>query len=403
MRVQEARAAARLGACPLCGGAPAVPFLTRAAVPVAQNQPAATADAARAMPRGRLDMIACPGCGFVFNRAFDPGLLSYGPGYDNTQALSPRFAAHLDALARHLVERCGVRGARIVEIGCGRGDFLRRLVAWPGAGNTGLGLDPAHAGPETAEAGRLRFARRRFGEADEDARADVILCRHVIEHLPDPLGFLRALRAALAGTPGARLFFETPSVAWTLRRRVLWDFFYEHCSLFTEASLARAFAQAGFAVRTVRHVFAGQYLWLEAAPAEPTTGVGDAGGDAGAVAALAAACGAAERAARDRWPARLAALAARGPVAAWGAGAKGVTFAALADPEATRGLVLADINPAKQGRFVPGTGHPILAPEALAARGVRQVLLMNPAYRAEVAARLDASGGTRLVRWNMPA
>jgi hypothetical protein len=399
MRVQKVPAAARLGACPLCGGAAAEPFLVRARVPVAQNQPAGSAEAARAVTRGRLEMVACPGCGFVFNRAFDASLLRYGPGYDNTQALSPRFAAHLDALARHLVERRGVRGARIVEIGCGRGDFLRRLVTWPGADNTGLGLDPAYDGPDAALEGRLRFARRYFGEDADDARADVIVCRHVIEHLPDPLGFLGALRAMLAANPRARVFIETPCVAWTLRRRVLWDFFYEHCSLFTAASLARAFAQAGFALRAVRHVFAGQYLWLEATP----TGEAARVENAGEVVALAAVCGAAERAAREGWPARLAALRARGPVAAWGAGAKGVTFAALADPDATSGLVLADINPAKQGHFVPGTGHPILPPETLAARGVRRVLLMNPAYRAEVAARLADGGEARLVRWNVAA
>ena len=68
-------------------------------------------------------MVACDACGFVFNRAFDPALPCYGAGYDNAQRHSPAFATHLEALARHLVEERGVRGARIVEIGCGQGDF----------------------------------------------------------------------------------------------------------------------------------------------------------------------------------------------------------------------------------------------------------------------------------------
>ncbi len=58
-----------------------------------------------------------------------------------------------------------------------------------------------------------------------------------------------------------------------------------------------------------------------------------------------------------------------------------------------------DINPAKHGKFVPGTGHPIVAPGALAARGVRNVVPMNPAYRAEIAALLPACG-PRLVEWD---
>ena len=100
-----------------------------------------------------------------------------------------------------------------------------------------------------------------------------------------------------------------------------------------------------------------------------------------------------------RWRGRLDALG-EGAVAVWGAGAKGVTFAGLVDPDASRIDCVVDINPAKQGRFIPGTGHPIVPPDALAARGVRHVVPMNPAYRAEIAATLAVSGGARLVDWD---
>ena len=82
-------------------------------------------------------------------------------------------------------------------------------------------------------------------------------------------------------------------------------------------------------------------------------------------------------------PARLRALRADGPVALWGAGAKGCTLAALVDPDATLVDSLVDINPGKQGHFVAGTGHPILAPAQAAARGVRSAILMNPNYLDE--------------------
>ena len=80
---------------------------------------------------------------------------------------------------------------------------------------------------------------------------------------------------------------------------------------------------------------------------------------------------------------RLRALRADGPVALWGAGAKGCTLAALVDPDATLVDSLVDINPGKQGHFVAGTGHPILAPAQAAARGVRSAILMNPNYLDE--------------------
>jgi hypothetical protein len=70
-------------------------------------------------------------------------------------------------------------------------------------------------------------------------------------------------------------------------------------------------------------------------------------------------------------------------VALWGAGAKGVTFANLLDPNCELLDCLVDLNPAKQGCFVPGTGHPIVRHDELDARGVRTALAMNPNYTPE--------------------
>src|SRR5262249_44790366 len=150
-------------------------------------------------------------------------------------------------LVRELVEGRGVRGCRVVEVGCGKGGFLRRLVAWPGAGNVGLGFDPSYAGPPTDLGGRLRFFRR-FFDAGINLAADIVVCRHVLEPVADPPSLLRSVRTALVASPHARVFFETPCVEWILRRQVAWDFFYEHCSLFTADALATAFSAAGFAV-----------------------------------------------------------------------------------------------------------------------------------------------------------
>ncbi len=368
--------------CPLCAAPAPPPFLWRAAVPVHQNLTAADPPAARALPQGTLAMAACTACGFVFNRAFDAARLRYGAGYDNAQAHSPHFAGYLDALAGHLVRR-GVRGLRVVEVGCGQGDFLRRLAA---AGNACVGFDPAYAGPP--QAGGIRYERRLYGP-DCEVPADVVVCRHVIEHVADPAALLGAIRAALRSAPAARLFIETPCVRAILRRRVLWDFFYEHCSLFSARTLRAALAGAGFAPGAVRHVFAGQYLLAEAMPGTAAPPAG-----AGSVPDLAARYGRAEPALLAGWRRRLDAMAADGGVALWGAGAKGATLAALADPDARRIDCLIDVNPAKQGRFLPGTAHAILPPAALAARRVRHVVLMNDAYRAEVGAMLPA--GTSL-------
>src|SRR5262245_1123786 len=221
-----------------------------------------TAAAARSMKRGTLDMHACGACGFVFNAAFDPALVDYGPAYENSQDHSPAFNAYLDELVDHFVAKSGVRNGRVVEVGCGRGVFLNKLLAHPDNRSDAVGFDPAYLGPESPSGGRVRFVKDFYGPATA-VPADVVLCRHVIEHIPEPLGLLRTVRDAVGDSGGTRVFFETPCAEWILHNRVPWDFFYEHCSLFTAGSLARALGQAGFAVTGVRHVFGGQYLWAE--------------------------------------------------------------------------------------------------------------------------------------------
>ena len=366
-------------ACPICDAARPRHFLSRPSVAVHQNLLAPTRADAIGAARGDLDFAACEACGFVFNAAFDPAKLAYGAGYDNNQGHSPFFADYLDALADRLVNEEGVKNARIVEVGCGRGDFLRKLVEDPAHGNTGVGFDPAYRGPDHDLGGRLRFERRYYDASAANVAADVVVCRHVIEHVARPMELLRAVRAALAGSTAPRVFFETPCVEWILANAVIWDFFYEHCSLFSRQSLRTAFERANFAVRSLEHAFGGQYLWAEAALGN----VAAPERDAGEIVALAERFAKEERRSREEWSKRVRDLAKSGKIAIWGAGAKGVTFAQLVDADCTLVDCLVDLNPNKQGKFTPGTGHPIVGVRELAARGVAHAILMNPNYRAE--------------------
>lgn len=380
-------------ACPVCSSSLSAPFLVREPVPVHQNLVMDDPAAARALRRGTLRLHACERCGFVCNGAFDPRLLSYGAAYDNTQSCSPAFEEYLDTLADYVVRDRAVRSSRIVEIGCGKGGFLKALVERD-AGNHGIGFDPSYVGPEIESEGRVRFERRFYDSTCAGLAADAVVCRHVIEHIPDPVALLRVVRATL-GDSSARVFFETPCVEWILHHEVVWDLFYEHCSYFTAGSLSTAFERAGFEVDTVRHTFGGQYLWAEARPASIERIPRSA---AGGIPRLAAAFSRHEAALVQALRARLTALAERGAVAIWGAAAKGVTLANLVDPDRTLVACVVDLNPKKQGRYLPGTGHPIVAPSQLRDHGVRTALLTNPNYFDENARLLrEASLEVQLV------
>jgi 2-polyprenyl-3-methyl-5-hydroxy-6-metoxy-1,4-benzoquinol methylase len=374
--------------CPLCGHQATTALVRRRQVPVHQNLAYDTPEAARAALRGDLEIQACPACGFVYNQAFDESKMGYGDQYQNEQTLSPTFSDHVDARIQALLATLAP-DSRIVEVGCGKGEFLRRLVTAAPAGTTGIGYDTTYVGPDTLLDGRLRFERRYYGPECAGEAVDIVVCRHVIEHVPEPRTLLRAVRQALSQSPGARIFFETPCVQWILEHRVVWDFFYEHCSYFTAASLAWAFEAEGFAVRAVDHVFGGQYLWLEATLADRPA---ETPPNAGPVPELARQFTEHEARLVADWQVRLDDWSQQGPTALWGAGGKGATLANLVDPEAKRIDCLIDVNPAKAGHYVPGTGHAIVGYEAIPGRGLQRAVLMNPIYRAENQARLDADG-----------
>lgn len=380
---------AALTHCPVCDSSRLLEVLSREGVPVHQNAVMLNVRAAEQMVRGELRLACCKACGFLFNRSFHLNKLAYGANYDNVQTHSGIFRGYVNELADHLVDSCGVRGCRVVEVGCGDGYFLRRLVEAPAAGNTGIGFDPSYSGPDLSETEGLRIERRYYDADCADIDADVVVSRHVIEHVPDPVAMLDAVRLALRKSPQARVYFETPCVEWILRGNVVWDVFYEHCSYFSARSLTTAFERAGFRIDRINHIFGGQYLWLEGRIA---TKRGAVTMDPGQVPELAASFATNEEQMLASLGMRFSELAQRKKLAIWGAGAKGTTLANLLDAEARLFDCVIDINPNKQGCFVGGSGHSIVSLEQAQARGVSAAVLMNPNYRDEAESMVVASG-----------
>jgi SAM-dependent methyltransferase len=374
--------------CPICNGDQISVFLTRASVPIRQNTVFDGQKAALEVPRGDLNLAVCERCGFVFNATFDPTLLIYGQNYDNAQFFSRVFDDYLSGLVDHLVNNRGVQNCHVVEVGCGDGYFLRHLVEK--GNNTGIGYDPSYTGPLEMMDGRIQFEQLYYGPGQADTRADVVICRHVIEHVPEPLALLNSVLHALSKSPSAYVFFETPTVEWILRHKTFWDFFYEHCSIFTPQSLTTAFQRAGFRVDQVRASFGGQYLWMEAGILSSDADL-DMTYDAADISILAKEFAMLESSLKKNWQERIEALNRDGRVAIWGAGAKGVTFANLVDPDHEDIACMVDVNPRKQGCYLSGTGHPIVDYHALPSLGVNTVILMNPNYRDEVAKLLQAA------------
>ena len=376
--------------CLACGAAEIDRFLNLPAVPVFCNVLLPTETEARGAATGDLDLGICRACGHVFNLAFDPELVKYAEGYENSLHHSPRFQSYAEELAAELRARHQLTDSHVVEIACGQGDFLKLVCSDPGC--TGTGFDPSFRGEVPGEG--ISIEREYFGARPLDKAIDLICCRHALEHIDDPAGFLEMVKKAVPSGSLPAVFFEVPNSLYSLRDGGVWDFIYEHVSYFCGRSLSACFARAGYSVRRTWETFDGQFLCLEAdekAPGSkrpqlvlvPPTGE---------LVALAAGLGDQMTGLLESWRARFNEITAEGgKVAVWGTGSKGVTFLNLMGDAGAVGVPV-DINPQKHGLFVPGTGQRVVAPENLAELGIRLVLVMNPVYTAEIEGMVRAQG-----------
>jgi trans-aconitate methyltransferase len=377
--------------CPGCGGNAADVFFDQPKLPVHCNILWETAETARRAPTGSMRLAVCPDCGHLFNAAFDPQLVTYDATYENSLHYSPTFEAYAAALAEDLSDRLQLRDRLVVEVGCGKGDFLRRLCRTSGA--RGLGIDASYDPAIVADAAddRVQFVREPFSEMPAGVEAALVFCRHVLEHVPDPHGFVSELAAGAKRSTACRVLVEVPNALYTLRDLGIWDLIYEHCSYFSAPSLTRLCERAGLRVDRAEAVYGNQFLCVEGTVGDPAaTAVRDE--DVREVRQLAAQFRDEYARKVDHWARRLQELAAAGKsVALWGAGSKGITFVNTV-PGGSSLACLVDLNPRKQGRFVPGTGQPVVSPEALAAIKPDLIVVMNPLYREEVAGRAAEIG-----------
>lgn len=383
--------------CPGCGNRTlSAPFcLSRQ--PVVLNYRFRTAEDAAGVPRRAVTLRQCRSCGLVFNATFDIAAIPYDENYENRQSFSPAFQAHLDTLAAALTRRNKLQGGRILEVGCGKGDFLRLLCATANA--MGVGYDTSYE-PREEPAG-LEFHKRYVGAADVTRPFDAVICRHVIEHVPEIGAFLRELReiAVAAGDPVVVL--ETPRFEWIVEQLSLWDVFYEHCNYFPTASLAHLCRSAGFRVVRQQGLFGDQYQVLEMrvatsfrnriASAEHPSRLRLTPPGVPKEADLGKFSGRARR--HFEGLAKKIAKAADGSGwAAWGAGAKGVAL--VNHLRGIRPRCVVDSNPAKQGGVLPGSRIPIVAPDDNRLLKLGLIVIANPNYAREIADALQQRGFT---------
>ncbi len=379
--------------CAACGGGNIHAFYRVDDIPVHSCLMLDSREAALAFPRQNLELGFCTDCGFVQNVLFDPTAHRYSIDYEETQIFSPRFQRFVAEICDDQDRKYSLAGKTALEIGCGKGEFLVALCERTGC--AGIGIDPGYRPERTNSpaAARLNFVQDFYGPKYQHLAADYVCCRHTLEHIHEVLEFMRLVRSAIGDRPEVPVFFELPDMERVLREGAFWDIYYEHCSYFTLGSLARLFRRTGFDVTDLWKAYDDQYLMIEARPvAGPTEPTLPAEDDLAGITELVAAfeVDIRTRLAKLREQATGWSSAGR-KVAIWGSGSKAVSYLT------TLGLrdeiaAVVDINPHKHGKFLAGTGHEIVGPEALVALRPDVVLVMNAIYVGEIGAELRRLG-----------
>lgn len=359
--------------CPACGYHIAVQFYDGGLLPLTTLAWPQSTEEAQAMERLPHDFMRCVDCGHISNAAFDYAKVPYSD--------KPNLMFNKGAIwSEHLQKVCDLIAASlpenptVVEIGCGEGHLIRSLAKKIPSGKF-IGFDP-NAEIET-EGGLIEARTMLFepGQHLAELQPDLIISRHVFEHLMNPLGFAQevAFAANVAECP-TRLFIEVPCIDGVLAAGRTVDFFYEHNSHFTSQSLERLLTRCATHVDLIETSYNGEVIYGMAS-FEPQKHQVELARQAVAFQERA-------RQSATQLAVQFEELADSGRSSAiWGGTGKAAAFINQHQLDKQRFPTVIDSDMNKVGTFVPGTGQEIYFRDRLLEHPV-EVILIATQWRA---------------------
>jgi hypothetical protein len=397
-------------ACRACGGAISAMFCDLGATPLANDYPP---PGSAPLPRYPLAAVVCGTCRMVqLDHVVEAEAIFTDYAYFSS--FSESWLDHAARYAAAMRERLSL-GAQsfVVEIASNDGYLLRNFVT---IGIPCLGVEPAANVAASAVAAGVPTEVRFFGqEAARDivARrgpADLVIANNVLAHVPDVVDFAAGL-AHLAGPRGV-VTIEAPHLL-SLVDGVQFDTIYhEHYAYWSLYAVERLLAAQGLRVFDVEKLttHGGSLRYFASADGARAEGPGlvavraeeEARGIAGDAFYQGFNVRVAEAlAAFKAWLAQCRAAGMR--LGAYGAAAKGNTFLNAAGVTATDFVAVADRNPAKQDRLLPGSAIPIVSPEALLAMAPDTILILPWNLAEEISVQLRAAGFKGRLATALPA
>jgi SAM-dependent methyltransferase len=306
------------------------------------------------------------------------------------------FSSYSDEWLAHAAAYCNMAARRfsldshslVVELASNDGYLLKNFLA---GGIPVLGIDPSDTVAAAAEKAGVPTLVEFFGEdlakklALDGRQADLIIGNNVLAHVPRLNDFIAGIAVLLK--PRGTVTIEFPHLL-TLIEHVEFDTIYhEHYSYISLYAIEQVFSRHGLRIHDVEQLSThGGSLRIFASHAD-RPGLEDSD-TLRAVRASEYAAGLPLLETYSRFAERVEqcrrslttffadAARDRKRVAAYGAAAKGNTLLNFCGVSPTDILMVADRNPHKQGKFLPGTHIPVVSPERMMAQRPDYVLIL---------------------------
>jgi SAM-dependent methyltransferase len=369
------------------------------------------ADLARPERTYPLKVMVCERCWLVQTIDYAAADELFNADYAYFSSTSSGWLAHAARYSEAMIARLKLtRDSFVIEVACNDGYLLRNFVAEK---IPCLGIEPTASTAAAAEALGIPVLHEFFGEtlgkrlAAEGRQANLIAGNNVYAHVPDINDFTRGLKAALK--PGGTITLEFPHVMRLIEHAQFDTIYHEHFSYLSLYSAQRIFAAAGLRVFDVEELPThGGSLRVYGCHAD------DARATSAAVEALLreeerrglrapdvyrAFQPRADRIKDDLLRFLIDTKAAGKTVAAYGAAAKGNTLLNYAGVKPDLLPFVCDAAAAKQGKFMPGSHIPIVAPDVLSEHRPDFLLILPWNIADEVMAKqaILAAQGTKFV------
>lgn len=358
--------------CPVCRSGKFSKFFDGGNQPLATLGWPSSREHAQMMDAFPLEYVQCLDCSHVWNLRFDYDVIPYQNNPNRMYNIGSNWKGYI---SKTLLDICAYlpSAPTVIDIGCGEGHFVRDLAHQLDNQGEFLGFDPNSS--SESGAGINFHSKYFYPEHDlERYQPDLLIMRHVLEHLDDPADFLEKLAIASLKLEKPVYFFgETPCVEKAIENFRIVDFFYEHPSQFSKRSFTRLLELGG------------ELIWCEKGYGdEVVNGLVKLGLNKHAQSNLQG-----SKIFNNEAASRLSSvkndleniILSGDRVAVWGGTGKSATFINYYGMDQSKFSIVVDSDMDKVGTFVPGAGQEILPSSYLIEHRV-DIILITTQWRA---------------------